>query len=472
MKQTTLGILFYRLPQRLRWAFFLSVLVGFIGVWFHLGTILISTTNLDRRASDQKANMDLAADCRSDWFPMRTNAVSNPLWPWMAAKLAWHDDEALFFLKGKWLNLSVGAAALAAGALVAIRWLPILPVVNLLLLTGLGSLLPRAVYFQPEPLYYISFTTACVLGTMLLFRNPLLHYTLFGIAAGFAYLAKSGIDPLLLAWFGAGCWRVFRWALDKDERAKGWGNGVWAPQRHLTGIVLVAAGFGVVATPRLIWANARFGDPFFNMPKYWMWHDDYAAQSVPFLINFSHKSKISALPSDEVPSLRNYIRTHTPRQVLDRLSDGVAAKLSRFFLPESGKRKKNRPWRYLLQNRGHYLVALFFALSLLYIVARFRDLKFTPGDSAAGIFTAAVFGIYVLAFGWYDPIGRGDRFMMTLYAPLVLAICVGIDSLRKRLALRTIELSVNLLHLVIFAFLTWNIIGLLARPVFIPDQPL
>lgn len=453
------------------WVMAVAVAV-FVGVWFHLGALLIATTNQDRRASDQQANIHLAADSRGDWLPMRTNAVSNPLWAWTAAKLAWDEDEAVFFVRGKWLNLTLSAAALAAGALLLARHLPWVAALNVTLLAGLGGLLPRAVYFQPEPLYYIFFTLACVFGAALMFRNPLPLYAGFGAAAGLAYLAKTGTDLLLLVWFGAGCWRAARWFFDRAERAAGWLGGVWSPGRHVAGLAVAAAVYVLIAAPRFVWSAAHFGDPLFNMPRYWMWQDDYAKESVPLLVNHGHKSKIAALPREEAPSLVNYLRSRPAERVMERLSVGVSAKLTRFLAPEAGKKRKQPPWRYVLWNRGHYLGVLAFALAGLYVAARLRGVVFTPGDGAAGLFVAGVFGIYTLGFGWYDPIGRGDRFMMTLYAPLVLAFCWGIEAMRKRIRHPAADAFVALLHAGVFAALLWNVAGLLARPVFVPDQPL
>ncbi|MFQ3578012.1 MAG: hypothetical protein SNJ52_03255, partial [Verrucomicrobiia bacterium] len=177
------------------WILYGLILLCFIALYFHLAAILIQTTNLDRRASDQKANMELAALARGDVVPMRTNAVSNGLWPWVST-LVWDEDEERFFERGKWLNVIISATGLLLAGLVAGFFLPFLSACNFVFLTGLGALLPRAVYFQPEPLYYLFFLGACVLGARLFFRNTLGTHALFGACVGLAYLAKPGVEPL------------------------------------------------------------------------------------------------------------------------------------------------------------------------------------------------------------------------------------------------------------------------------------
>ncbi len=454
------------------WAIRLAIVGVVLGAWFHLGTLLIHTTNHDRRSSDQLANMDSAEAARADWYPFRTNAVSNGLWPWLAAKV-WTPEPSDFFVRGKWLNLALTGFLLGVAALIASRHLALLPWALLLLLAALGSLLPRAVYFQPETLSYLFFTAAFFTGLTLLSRNPWWLFVLFGLLLGIAYLAKPSVDPLILCWVGAGIFRGGLALLPKRDGAAS-ARVEWDPRRHLAGLFVVAATFLLVTGPRLAYSNATFGDPFFNMPKYWMWHDDYGKESVPFLVQHGHKDKIAALPPEQVPSAANYFRTHTPEQAWQRLSEGTSGKLTRFLAPaKGGYPKKNKPWRYLLAHRGLYPVTLATGLVFFLLLALGAGVRPSAGLVSGIVFGLGAFTIYTLAYGWYEPIGRGDRFMMALYLPLCAGCIVGIETLRRRLSVeakgriaRIATPAAFTLYALLLGAAIWNFAALLLHPAF------
>ncbi len=453
------------------WIIYAALLVGFIALYFHLAAILIETTNLDRRASDQKANMELATLSRGDFVPMRTNAVSNGFWPWVST-LVWDEDEESFFRRGKWLNITLSAVGLLLAGLVAGAYLPLLPACNFVLLFGMGSLLPRAVYFQPEPLYYLFFLLACVLGARLFVQNTLMNHALFGACTGLAYLAKPGVEPLLLAWLGVSFWRLLLWLW--EARVGGRGKSVeWLPGRFFVGTLFVAAAYLATIAPRLAYAQSTFGDPFFSMPKFWMWQDDYAKESVPFLIQYGHRDLIRKLPPEEVPGIARYARTHTLQQAFERMSDGVYGKLQRFIFPEKERKLKSKgAWRYLLHYRGLYLAILFGGVLFLWLWASMRFASASEALRTIGLFVLSTFAIYTLAYGWYEPIGRGDRFMMLLYGPLVLAGLAGLETLRRRLNGSFTDGFVLLVNAAIFGLLLVNLTRLMQDPLFVPDVSL
>jgi hypothetical protein len=73
-----------------------------------------------------------------------------------------------------------------------------------MLLAGLAVLLPRAVWFQPEALFFMLFLSAWIGCWRLLIRNPLWLYALVGVLAGFAWLTKPSTAPLLAVFLAIG----------------------------------------------------------------------------------------------------------------------------------------------------------------------------------------------------------------------------------------------------------------------------
>jgi hypothetical protein len=220
-----------------------------LAAFWYLASLLIQQTNLNlgpvpdpvtgavKGDQDQKHNLNQALLARdfmtprpdlslmqnvTRWLPHRTDGVVAPLWPWVAARLTapGHqyretevgDADRALFVRGKWLNTGMVLAFLWALGFVMARSFRPAAVVTVLLLGGLGALIPRAVYFQPEPLYFMLFFLTWVCAVKLLHRNDLWLHALLGVLGGLAYLAKTSVEPLLLGWFAvAGLRFVMEW---------------------------------------------------------------------------------------------------------------------------------------------------------------------------------------------------------------------------------------------------------------------
>ncbi|MGF1657790.1 MAG: hypothetical protein ACFCU3_12530 [Verrucomicrobiales bacterium] len=475
--------------SRLVGAVFLSALACFFFAYFHLAAQLVYTTNLDRQKSDQQSNLELAHASDEDWWPQRTNAVANNFWPWLAKKLVDHPNEQEFFLRSKWLNVSLSALFLALGTAVAARYLPWIAVLLLLGLAGLGSLLPRALYFHPEVLFYTGFFACFVLGWKLLLVNSWKLAVLLGIFLAWSHLAKPSIMPLLMVWLGASLWRLtVAWSPLPATR---WGgmalwpvrqadSGLWKPGAHLLNMGIVLGVAATLLMPYMMETQKSRGSPLFNIASYWMWHEDYGEESVPFLIEYGHARKIAELPAEEIPSLGNYLKKYGPSHAWGRLTDGVWLKFERFFLPEPNliEWRPERPWRYLLRYRGLYpvvlgatLLGLLGWLALGYAGGKSRA-PANPGGPSTVIFICGTLVGYTLAYGWYEPIGRGDRFMMTLFLPLCFALVWGIEELRKRLNHPLAHVVVSLVYTGLVLRLAWYLVAMLRFPNFETHHPL
>ena len=185
-----------------RWTALFLTLPLVVAIHLIAAAVTIRRSNQDPVASDQGAEMWLAATSRDDLFPQRTDGVRHPLWSWIARFVYTEDNEA-FFERGKWLNAALSIAFLCALGISVARWLDPLAIANLLLLISLGILLVRATYFQPEPLYYILFFFAGLLAWKILRGGaPLWLHALFGLLCGLAYLSKPSLAPFLVV-FGA-----------------------------------------------------------------------------------------------------------------------------------------------------------------------------------------------------------------------------------------------------------------------------
>ncbi len=486
-----------RRPSWCAWAGFGGFLLCFVWLWFFFGTHLIHQTNQDRLNWDQQHNIVMslrglereklpigpgesvtAALWRS--FPHHTDGVVNPLWPWVASRFATEDHET-FFVRGKWFNLVMTGGFLVMLGLVTARAFSIPSAVSLMLVTGFGALLPRATYFQPEPLYYLLFFLAWVCALSLLRRNSLWIYGVLGFLLGLAYLAKTSIQAFLLVFVGVTTLRMLTEGWRSRTRpatatlAGAATDERWSLPNHFIGLAVMAMTFLAAAGPRLSYANEAFGSPFHSYPGYWMWMDDFQ-EGAAFMQRYPNAEAFAQLPEAERPSVMNYLRSHTREEVVERMRHGVTKKLKEFLSP-SEWRKSGRE---LLPMRGWLLGGFYLILGVMgylrYRAFRLRDWESwvwpVKPESARWmlLFAVGVFAVSTAAFGFYEPIGKGDRFLLSLYLPMAVTPLWIAERFRRQLGSTALARRANLvffgLNGLIALIVVARLFQLLLDPVF------
>ncbi len=502
-------------PSWRRFGWGALVATAILGLCWHVASLLMAQTNqtlgpqmdaqgkVVRGDQDQKHNVNqalLARDFREPrpdlgtmenvlrWLPHRTDGVVAPLWPWVAARLSspsqpYRETEVVpqdevLFAKGKWANVGVVMAFLGALGLVMARSFRPAATAAVLLLGGLGALVPRAVYFQPEPLYYVFFFLTWVCAVKLLFKNDIWMHAVLGLLGGLAYLAKTSVEPLLLGWLAVSGLRFVREGLRRGDPME---ERAWNGRQHFIGLIVFAFAWLAVVAPRYVAAEERWGDARFSYPSAWMWMDDFQ-EGFNWMGKHPNRAALEAIPPEERPSAARYLKTHTAAQAQERLLQGTSEKVGHFLAPKPVKPKKDGSfggWKVILEQRGLYLgglgvVALGAAL-LVWSRRRAVDrvgLELPSGSWAVVLFTGGSALGYGLLYGWYDPIGRGDRFMLSLYLPLVFCLVWASErlmdlALRRRAPRWTAWVYQSALWAVNAAVL-WRVVEVLRLPVFAP----
>jgi hypothetical protein len=296
--------------------------------------------------------------------------------------------------------------------------------VNLLLLASLGIFLVRGAYFQPEPLYYIFFFVSGLMALQILRGAAWWHFLVFGFASGLAYLAKASQLPLLLAFGGAFAVRLALTLWHRDSR--------WKPVANIVGAAVAGCIFIAMLIPLALYTTEHYGKPLFNYPKLWMWMDDFETEAYPFQFTHPGKWELEAIPAQDLPGPAWYFRRHTVADAFQRASNGAYNVVLRFFLPEEKLRGQAffwraspKHWRQPLAHRGVYLVLLAgLCVALAWPVRReigqhIRE----PGLLSCALFVLMATGLYVGLYGWYYPVGKGDRFMGSLWVPAAFLLC-------------------------------------------------
>jgi hypothetical protein len=400
----------------------LAVVVPVVAIVHVLvAAVLIRHSNQDSHASDQGAEMWLAATAREDLLPQRTDGVRHPLFSWVVRGF-YVEDPGAFFVRGKWFNTALAVGFLVVLGVACSRWLDPVATANLLLLSSWGILLVRATYFQPEPIYYMAFFAACVLAVRVLAGAKFREWVLLGLVCAVAYLAKPSLMPFLGIFAVAVGVRAV-WSL------RG-GDGSWPVGRNLAGAGVAAVLVVVSLIPLARYGAEHFGKPLFNFTTLWMWFDDFETEAWPFQTKHPARPQLAAVPPDEMPSLAWYFRRHTLGDAVARGLGGTANVVVRFFWPEQKSSwreffwKDAKKWEQPLSHRGVYILVLGGVVIFGLVVAVRCG---GAGLWRAGVvvpvgFCVAVVGAYACLYGWYWPIGRGDRFMGSLWIPIIFGL--------------------------------------------------
>jgi hypothetical protein len=425
------------------WMLYLAAVVVALTVYFHLGDELLLQTNLDVTTSDQLANIALARQSADDWFPHRSSYIQ-PLWPWVSSFVLEQDDNH-YFLRGRKLNLAIGAAVSLLIFIAGAAFVAPVPGYTMGLVAGFAVFLQRAHYFHPEPLLYFFFALCVLLMVLSLRSNRWMFYAGWGLGFGLAYLAKASISPLVAVYAGATIVLLLaRAGMLPGKMVVSSGADSWSLGRHLAGTVAALLLAAAIIAPNAIFKQRVHGDPFFSPTKYWMWCDDWDTEAYPLYERIWSSASRAAFPPGELPTMRNYLRKHGAAHALWRLGEGMSYMGERFLLParktvpavfvltQKGSEERGEPdriWRFVMPARGLYLAVLAAVAGFL-IVDRYRrggpPLWRTPSGLAACAFVVAMLLVYWLAFGWYAAIGKGERFSLMLYIPvLVAAVTAG-----------------------------------------------
>jgi hypothetical protein len=245
--------------------------------------------------------------------------------------------------------------------------------------------------------------------------------------------------------------------------------GEWRLGRHAVGTLLGVLLAGAVMAPNLFFKYRVHDDAFFSPAKYWMWCDDWDTEAYPLYERLWSAQSRAAFAPGELPTAGNYLRKHGGLHALQRLGSGLHVVGERFLVPtrqvptalfwmtQRGDPRREEPskvWRYTLPARGLYLILLTAMVAFLWIdrcrrggLPLFRQ----PGALAATAFMVALLLGYWLAFGWYALIGKGERFSLMLYLPLLVALVAAGWSLarggdRRALVIYAATLSLVLVH--------------------------
>lgn len=407
----------------------------------------------------------------NDWLPHHTDGVVRPLWPWLAAwsvaadhvpasSLSAEDHRVLRSGK-RWLfGLSLGFLLMLG--LAAARTFSVPAALLTVLTIGFGVLLPSTATFSPDTLFQLLFLITWVCCIAALKRNSLWLYGVIGFFSALANLALPSATSLVLVFIFVSTLR-WMWGMILAHWSQEGGTTLWVWRNHWLGMILLVVCHLITVGPMLAHSKEKLGDA---APFFWRWFDDENAMR-QWTTAHQTREALQALPVGEVPSYANYLESHAPDAVSERLSQGSMKMIESVL---------QWPWSFdsLPHERGVFVAVLTAVLVLLILIVWFV----APRASHAGqalhpetaplvFFTVLAFVVCTLDFGWDMPVLAWGSRHLALYPPLVLSLLWASESLVHRARRRKMRLPV----FVVYEVILWSLCGLAVWRVIAVLQP-
>jgi hypothetical protein len=380
--------------------------------------------NTDMESTDQSAYIKQGIEQRLTDFAYVNPRNRMPLYPGLLAlfmdkgeltelRAADPDNKefypracASFFETGKKINTAVAVGLLVFLAVVFLGKFPVHHALNLWVLAAFGVIVFKAPFVQAELLYYFLTFSAFLVCWRLFGRPSFLLAILGGALLGLGHLTKASVLPGVLVFVVFypldALWRRYR------ETA--------APFHRIAIAALLAAGYLAVIAPYIIQSKRMFGSYFYNVNStFYMWCDSW--KEAKARTGGEDRKSFPDLPPDQLPSLSNYLKTHTPAEIVMRPIKGVSVVFNSMM----------RAYGYL----GPCLAYLGFAAAVAAWKWRlvWRLIARRPVPLLA---LAAYFCGYYFLIAWYSPLINGNRFVLGLFLPFLFTMSVVIVKLAPR----------------------------------------
>ncbi len=320
---------------------------------------------------------------------------------------AYRENWTAFTRRAGQIAIGLSLVFLVGVVVVAFASLPVLPAIFLTLLATVCVFMPKASFVQAELAYYALLLAAWRVMCRVIVKPNWRWAAAAGMLCGLAFWAKASAWPLMLAFVFA---MMVRSAWELRTTANTPRPEPTDPPDFLSGPATVAAVavacFLVVAGPYLLDNHAKFGRCLYNVNStFFIWCDSWA-EAKAFSDAHDLAREYPEAPPDQIPSAARYWHTHTPGRIVRRFAYGVGTLCRLTFHAAYFK----------------YLVML--AVFCGYVAWKRRRLLrlMAARDWIVVSFCAVVLIGYSMSYAWYALVAYGDRFVLSLVLPAVLAL--------------------------------------------------
>jgi hypothetical protein len=400
-----------------------------------------------------------------EWAPRRTDGVINPLFPWLAGwQVAMEhaggptdfvsEDDQRIMIGGKLMLASLVGVFIVMLGLTCARTLSLPTALVVAALCAWGAIFPVAQRFAPDALFKVLFMitwTSCLLAMP---RNSLWAYAVVGVTSGLTYLAEESVHVVVVVFIVVTTLR-WLWGWIAAHWPGEGGTTLWVRRNHFLGVFLLVALHLLTIGPRLHYAYQEYGEPFHSLRWQALWLD--TPEEVQSLLKGNRDQ------GAEKPSWRLYAASHTNEEVWTRLSRGMTGAWRALWSPEASSKDPVRA------HRGLYAAVMALVLALLAVILvslrkeeGHAGQRLHPETATMVLFVVASLFLHLVAGAWTLPVLGEGPMIGALFAPLVLSLAWGSESLlrrsRRRHASFRVFLGYELTMWLLLAAIAWPVI--------------
>jgi len=388
-----------------RWVAAIALVV--IGILFYNSAIDHAANIIaDPMHSDQQVYINFAKKVHGSNFSYTGDRNQTPLYPFFQAffyRSGLSDQD--FFSQGKQRNIFLSMALLGGLFIIFRRYFSLHRSLILAVIVAFSIFIFKAPYFTVENLYYfLNFVSFLGMASMLI--SPSIRVGIFtGVVVALAHYAKAMILPALAIFCSIfilkELWRTFASKHFQRIHIQNWIS--------LAALVL---SYLVILSPYIKESKEIFGRYFYNQNStFFIWYDDFSTARADSE-EYGYGKHWPDIPPDEIHCLRNYVRQHSLREIVNRFIYGMQAQF-------------------------HYAANLYNGISypLLYVFvligAMFANFQSIWREIVKYRFVVSFVSLFFIAyfwvFAWYTPIAAGPRFLGCLLVPFMFSIFIVVE---------------------------------------------
>ncbi len=399
----------------------LSAVAVLVFIWAANQQGKSANTNLD--ADDQSAYMGYAKNLALTNFHYDGNDRNRmPLYPALMSLFYRKGmPDAEFFKIGKKVGIGIALMGLMLVFYLLYRVADFFDALTGALVAAFTVFVYKAPYFQADVLFYFFHFLLFILLLALMNNLKILTAAAAGLVAGVAHLTKAAVLPavllaaiMLLLRGGYEIGDMRKTSPDKEGVNNSWQKIILT---HLGALVAMIVCFLTIVYPYISTSKAIYGSYFYNDNFYCLWSDSFPEAQAEILR--AQNAPGQGVTDDvEPPAMQKYFRTHSPRQMLHRITGGIY-----------------NLWMITGPSFGYSEFLSFMILTVILLFAQNKKLYLLvrPEGShpAALIFVFAYFSGYILLYAWYTLITMGSRFILSLFLPALFLCTKALSRAQK-----------------------------------------
>jgi hypothetical protein len=410
--------------------------------------------NTNMYEMDQSAYMEYAKNLAISNYRYVGGRNRMPLYPALMALFYEPGmSDTAFFERGKQVGIILGLTTCLTTFLILRSIASTLDAWTGTLVATFTVLVYKAPFFQAEVLFYGIGLVLFYLLVSLFVQPKVTTAIIAGIVAGIGHLTKASVIPAVLLEVTLLVFRTIHniWKGRNSPKVEQKNHDLilkkWLP---LTCALILLFCYLLVIFPYIRTSKERFSRYFYNVNStFYMWYDSWEEAELGTKAH-GDRQGWPDMPADEIPSPAKYIRKHSLGDMINRVTSGFQEMYSR-----------------MMQSYGYvFFIGAYTAAFIILAIQNRESLSIVirvNNQPYAMIFILGYFTGYLFLYAWFSPIAAGNRFVLSLFLPLLLIFAWLISTAQKhQLTFKLLgrQFSASSINILILGFLLIYMVGI------------